>query len=519
MTHIAIVGSGIIGAALAHVLTQQGHSVTIFEKGPDYPYPHSPQFQDQYLYLRDNPAYDLGADLKNYTSEGIGFNLNDERYMRVGGSATFWEGICIRMDPADFRTRTLFGYGRDWPITYDDLEAYYGQAEALLGVSGTDDDNPFAPPRSGPYPLPSFALSYDDQIMAARLQEQGIVLHSTPQARTRDVYDGRASCMNFGVCRHCPIGARYSPNHHLQRAVATGLCEIITGASVRRIALDERGRRAQAVIYRLNDEAQDREHACDVVIVAAGALESARLLLLSNESPAHAEGIGNSGGQVGAGLAFHSVWTGRLRYDENLFPGRFGGWTGQSLQFINAETRGQHAAVKVEFSSRKAYEPPATWRSMTNLTETLRPMLNWRPIVLQAESAPGPGKDIILSTQTDRFGDAYAHIRYHLDDFDAATYDFARGIFDRFTVATGAVQSEFPPLEWFTSGAHHMGGCAMSDDPGSGVVDPFGRVHMTDNLFVLGGSNFPGTSGAMNPTLTMVALALRSADYLLDQVV
>jgi glucose dehydrogenase len=512
---VAIIGSGIVGTTIAHLLTQQGHDVVIFEKGPDYPYPHNEQFADHHIHYHPNPAYQLPDDVKNYTSDGISFDLERERYMLVGGSATIWEAITIRMNPNDFRPRTLYGYGDDWPITYDDLEPYYGRAEVLMGVAGTDDDNPFAPPRSTEYPMPPFELGHDDHLMAERLREAGIVLHSTPQARNSRPYQGRALCVNIGTCRYCPIEARYSPNFHLQLAMQTGHCRLHTGVSVRRIVPDQDGGGA-TVIYQENDSVTEQEHHAAVLIVAAGTIESARLLLLSQDAQ-NPDGLGNAGGWVGRGLAFHHVWAGRMRYDEALFPFRFGGWTGQTQQFINAETRGSHAALKVEFSSRKAYEPRMNWETANNLREALEPQLQWRQIVLQVESAESPEKYVTLSPQTDRFGDPYAHVHYRFSDFDAAGYDFAREVFDQFKTATHSVESQFPPVDFWNSGSHHMGTCRMSEDAGSGVVNSFGQIHGQQRVFVVGGQNFVGSGGAINPTLTMVALAIRSADYILDQ--
>lgn len=140
---VAIVGSGIVGATIAYELTGRGHRVEIFERGPDYPYPHTPQFQDRFLHRYENPAYGLPDDLQGLTVSGTyRGDINHERHMITGGTATHWGGIALRMVPEDFHTKSLYGFGDDWPIGYDDVEPYYCRAEALLGVSGTDADNP-----------------------------------------------------------------------------------------------------------------------------------------------------------------------------------------------------------------------------------------------------------------------------------------------------------------------------------------------------------------------------------------
>ena len=519
---VAIVGSGIVGTTIAYHLANKGYDVEVFEKGPEYAYPHGPQFSEKILYMYENPSYGLPKDLQNLTSSGdYRADPNDERVMVLGGSATVWQAVSLRMSPKDFKTRALYGYGEDWPMTYDDLEPYYCTAEALLGVSGTDADNPFAPRRSSPYPLPPFELGYDDAVFAERLRQHGIVLHTTPQARTRAAYEKRPGCMNFGTCRVCPIGARYSPNYHLLRAIETGRCRVRTNTSVRRVVVDRAGS-ARALVYQRNDEAKEREHSAKVIIVAAGALESARLLLLS-ASERYPDGPGNDGGHIGKHLTFHHVWVGQLHYKDHFHPGRFGGYTGQSHQFLDPPNRGKHGGVMIQFSSQFLSNSvtfsnyvPTDLRTGSEVVELLKARRHWRSIVLQGESIPSPQKYVRLSEQRDRYGDRYAHVHYETTAFDRETYGFARELFDRFVPATGSDEANLARAENFTSTHHHMGTCRMGHAPQDSVVDQFGKVHGTPNLFVVGGSNFVGPS-AVNPTLTMVALALRTTEYILDQ--
>ena len=517
---ITIVGSGIVGATLAYLLTKQGYQVTVFEKGPVYPYPHVPQFQEQVHFGYDNPAYRLPVDLKNHTLSGAySGELEVERYMVTGGSATRWEGITPRMRPQDFKTQSEFGFGVDWPLTYEDLEPYYSRAEALLGVSGTDADNPFAPPRSQAYPLPPFELTYDDQILAERLRRQDILLHTTPQARTRLPYEDRAGCANFGTCVFCPIGARYSPMHHLQQAIATGRCQLLTNVSVRRIVTDPSGR-ARSLIFQENETATEQEHAAQIIIVAAGALESARLLLLSKDDR-NPDGLGNQNGQVGQHLIFHHLWGMRLHYPDRLYPERLGGWGGQIHQFLDPDTRGKHGGIKIEFSSRLGYfGNPADmlgWHSGADVVKSLEPRLHWRWSAFHAESVPSPEKYVTLSTELDRLGDPFVHVHYQSTDFDYETHRFATTLFERLQQASGADDGEVRQRDEFTSGAHHLGTCRMGETAADSVVNSFGQVHDHPNLFVVGGSNFAGTT-AINPTLTMVVLALRAGDFMVDQI-
>lgn len=518
---IAIVGSGIAGTALAHHLVHRGHDVVVFEKGPEYPYPHTSQFEE--AVLTASPVlrqYELPADLKHATLSGnyaYRPSIEDERAMVVGGSGTHWGAVTLRMQPSDFRTRSTFGYGADWPITYADLEPYYCRAEGFLGVAGTDADNPFAPPRSEPFPLPPFELAHDDVILAERLHQQGIALHTTPNARTRRAYDGRPPCQNFGTCRFCPIGARYSPRHHLGAAIDTGRCTVHSNVSVRRIVVDGSGR-ARALVYQHNDEQREREHGAKVIVVAGGAIESARLLLLSTDA-SNPDGVGNHAGHVGQHLVFHHYYPSILRLTEPMFPGRIGAPTAQSLQFVDPSTRGRHGGIKIDFHSELAQMDRWQAISAAEVLADLEAAKRSRLMGLHAESAPSPMKYVTLSTERDRFGDPFAHVQYDCSDFDRETHRFAGELHARFAQGLGAVDAAFTvPADRFHAVAHHMGVCRMGTDPRESVTDPWCRVHGSPNLFVVGAACFAGSSGAVHPTLTLTALAIRAADVIAEAV-
>jgi len=172
------------------------------------------------------------------------------------------------------------------------------------------------------------------------------------------------------------------------------------------------------------------------------------------------------------------------------------------------------------FSNRVTFrdDVPKELQTGPEVVEFLNTERHWRSIVLQAESTPSPQKYVTLSEQRDRYGDPYAHVHYESATFDRETYGFACKLFDRFMAATGADEATFARDrdEDFTSGHHHMGTCRMGHEARDSVVDQFGKIHGTPNLFVMGGSNFVSSS-AVNPTLTMVALAIRTADYIVDQ--
>ena len=159
-TDYCIAGAGIAGAVLASKLAASGKRIVLLEQGP------------------------------RFTEE-------DRHNM-------------LQQD--DLRVKTLYGYGRDWPITYDELEPWLLRAEHQIGVSG-NDDNPYASPRSGAFPMPAHLFSYfDREILGPTLKSLNMIGHSCPRAINSEPFRGRSACVACRICKFCPSGARYSPD-------------------------------------------------------------------------------------------------------------------------------------------------------------------------------------------------------------------------------------------------------------------------------------------------------------------
>ena len=218
---------------------------------------------------------------------------------------------------------------------------------------------------------------------------------------------------------------------------------------------------------------------------------------------------------------FNKTWKGHLQYKDFLYPGRFGGITGHSQQFLNPQERGKYGGMLVLFSSDAAnpfsYKKSLVGKEGSHIVEELKTMPHTRKITFHAETIPSPNKYMSLSEKTDRFGDRFAHINYELADSDYESYTFAREVSKRFEIATDGTMVKFPNVNEFHSGFHHTGTCRMGHNRLDSVTDSFGKIHSSSNLFVVGGSNFVGTS-PVNQTLTITALAIRTADYIADQV-
>ncbi len=210
-----------------------------------------------------------------------------------------------------------------------------------------------------------------------------------------------------------------------------------------------------------------------------------------------------------------------MHYRERLFAGKVGWWTGQSQQYCDSPERGRIGGMKIELPSspwdshvKEAGESASADEVMRRI-EVLR---RCRRVAIHAESGPSEKKYVTLSTTyRDRFGDPVAHVQYDLDEFDHRTYDAGKALFERVAKTTGALEWFYRPIEDFATFAHHMGAVQMGRTEAEGAVDPLGRVHGTQGLWALGLGTFVGAGGAVNPTLTAVALSLRASAALLEE--
>jgi len=236
--------------------------------------------------------------------------------------------------------------------------------------------------------------------------------------------------MNFGVCFTCPVGVRYSPNHHLQKAIATGKCKVEANVAVRRIIVDDRGR-ARALVIRRTGSQRDEEHAAKVTVVAGVRSSPPGCCLLSTDEK-HPDGVGNESGHVGKNLLFHHYFTTELRYKDALYPGRLGPQTGQSQQFVDPPTRGKHGGIKVDFHSWPTLANPWERRNGREILEDFEAMKRSRQLGLHCESNLSAMKYVTLADEMDRYGDRFSRLHYDISDFDRSTHAFSR----KFSIAS-----------------------------------------------------------------------------------
>ncbi len=509
---LCIVGAGIAGALLAAEASRAGRSVVMIEAGRRFDFARRlDQLRHRQtlggpLWPWEDPRRDGYVD-SSASSIGVHYPLEDYRVKGVGGSTLHWDAHVSRLMPSDFRTASTYGHGVNWPLTYAQLEPYYSQAEWTIGVSGTPGG--LQPPRMRDYPMPGFPYSVDERSWLPVTERLGISVYPSAYAINSQPYDGRSGCLAFASCSVCPSGARYSADFHVTAAERTGHCDLLTETVARRIDLSGSG--DVRAIHASTLDGKDMEVHARVYVIAAHAIESARLLLLSK--------CGNHSDQVGRNFMEHVgiEVDGRLA-DRRFFPNRIGFDRLESLSYYDGKERRRRGALKLEFQFE--HDPlqdlsADLWGSALARHDKEQ-FGHWLSLEVETEMQPKPESRITLDPhEKDLFGDAVPHMHLAFDDIDRQTQRRAMEIASELLEASGARDIAPAALSSSSFDGHHMGTCRMSDDPQAGVVDRNCRVHGTSNLYVVGSSVFP-TSGALQPTLTIAALSLRLAEHLLQ---
>lgn len=246
-----IAGAGPAGVVLASKLAAAGKIIVVLEQGPRF----TEEDRDDMLLQSQEKLNDFADYNDNvkpgvvtpHTSASHGDQVVEwtaQRLFGVGGTALHFDGHMIRPREEDFRTKTLFGIGRDWPVAYSDLEPWLLRAEPETGVSG-NEDNPYASPRSGSFPMPAHPFSYfDREIFKPALKRLGIVGHSSPRAINSKPYRGRSECLACRACKFCPSGARYSPDRvHVPMIDKRSNVTLLENVSLQRLEAAPKGTR------------------------------------------------------------------------------------------------------------------------------------------------------------------------------------------------------------------------------------------------------------------------------------
>lgn len=531
---VCIIGSGPAGAMVAARLANADIDVVVLEAGERFDRRDDRERMEQALRADPRTAiWGMGGKRDAYTVSGeAGYQLNDRRVKGIGGSTLHWGATVPRMHPEDFEMATHHGVADDWPIGYEELEPYYLAAEWEMGAAGAA--SPFGGHRSGPYPHEPHPFSYSDAIFESAFSARGITLHSLPRAINPDPYDGRAACEGFGTCNPvCPSGAKYTALVHVRQAEAAG-AQVIERARVRRLEHDDEGERVERVVIDHDGKATTLE--ADLFVVACGAVETPRLLLLS-ASDEHPDGLANASGLVGKRFMEHVAIRVRARLDRPTRQHLIGFGTAHSEQYYEYDEgpQGSILLTPINTAGPSPFDVAAgggthlgratsgdllarqPWGEglvdhVTKQTE------GWLAIASGTELLPSADNTVTLDDRrVDDLGDPIPNLSFKIDDHARDILERAESVCHDILAETDAYEittSHPPPNAYFAN--HQTGTTRMGDTPTSSVVDPNLKAHDLDNLYISGGSVFV-TGGPANPTLTIAALALRLADHLIDR--
>ena len=512
---VCIVGAGPAGSLIAHRLASAGHDAVVLEAGPRFDFEDRLERMERSIRPAHHPnsVWDMGGPRDAYTSTGDHhYPLNAARVKGVGGSTLHWQGMVIRMPESDFDG----SHGPAWPIDYADLRPYYAEAERELGVAGADD-NPFAPPREEPFPMPAFPPSYSDSLLAEACEEVGVTTHSVPNARNSEGYDGRGACVAYGTCVPvCPSGAKYDATVHVGKAERAG-ARVIDSVPVQRLETDGEGR-IEAAVY-ATPEGETRRQRARQFVLAAGGVEIPRLLLLSRNE-AHPDGLANSSGAVGRYFMEHLFAGSGGTLDRETRQNHVGFQTTESHQFYDPD-REDVGPIKLEFLNYAGPSPveealhTEEWGDdlLGSLRDSYGTHIAMGGLVGQVPRAEN--RITLDSARTDDHGNPVPEINWSLSDRDRRSVERANEIQHEVLDAAGADIGWTAGPDSTGPAYHHMGTTRMGTDPEESVVDPDCRTHDLDNCWIASSSVFV-TSGAMNPTLTIAALSLRVADRLAE---
>jgi gluconate 2-dehydrogenase alpha chain len=534
---VVIVGMGAAGGVAADVLTAAGVSVLGLEAGPRLDR-SSAKFDEIANFAHNRlsepkskheiPTWRFHDDEEAGPSPYPMMMVN-----AVGGTSIHYEGLSIRLAEHAFegRSAAVARYGADaipagatladWPLRYADLEPHYDWVERAIGVAGRAGENVFEGPRSAAFPMPALRSTGWSELTADAATRLGWHPFAAPASLNSEPYDGRPACTFCGFCMNnvCHNDAKGATHLNvIPRAEATGLLRIETGARALEVVAGADGR-VRGVRY-LDGAGVEQFAAARAVLLAAYTFENVRLLLLS--------GLANRNGQIGKHFMVHVC-----PFVYGLFPGRrlnvFGGVGSQvtCLDDLNGDNF-DHAGLgflsggmltafgectPVQFA--KNVSPPgvprwgAEWKAwMAQHAQSVG------AVYAQFDALPYEHNVLDLDPRVvDPLGVPVVRVTHRLGENEERAVAWYRERLHEWLREAGASETWEAPVH--VEGRHAFGGTRMGDDPATSVVDAYGFAHEAPNLGVLGASVFP-SMGGHNPTLTLQALARRTALRLVD---
>ncbi|MEJ2090442.1 MAG: GMC family oxidoreductase, partial [Gammaproteobacteria bacterium] len=398
------------------------------------------------------------------------------RVRALGGTSNIWTGRCSRLHPIDFEINAYTPKDAAWPIDYAELEPYYARAEQTLRVRGGELSS-FQAPRSGPLPV---APDREIDGLQTYMESLGVTVDYSPTSSSPEVPNQPvrvADDLLPDFARH-PLGT------------------LLAGSTVTRLEIDDSGRVTGAVVQDL--DRRTRRLRAGSFVIACGAIESARLLLLSTSS-GFPSGLGNSTGLVGKYFGEHPNLSFKSRIQQPPASLSREAEMGRCHQYYDSLKREGYGSAILKFAHGRIKDDQA---------------LNFR-IGATMEMQPVASNQVSLDpSERDYFDQPVANIALSFSTADQSTLDAVRALANGLYASMGATEVQEVEQSW---SHHHIGTCRMGVTPQAGVVDRDLLLHGSENLFVLGSAVFV-TGGASHPTLTIVALAHRLAELIAHRV-
>jgi len=555
-----VVGSGPGGATAAMVLAQAGFDVTVLEKGRNHftdletPTPRTLYSNDELKMIRG-----FGQTLPELEPRTFRFRDGQDEPVAVGdvntipgavgGGTTLWDAKVPRYWDIDFKKRSLLGPVPDadvvdWPFAYEDLAPYYDAAEELIGAAGDVSALPAFTrqhaPRTRPFPMPPGAQMRSSLLLADGARRVGLHPYPFMEAVNSVPYDGRPPCIHCGHCSFfgCPIHDRGSALVPLRRALQTGRVELLAETTALRVVHD--GSRATGVAVERPD-GRRRTLPANLVVLAAGAVDTVRLALLS--------ALPDRSGLIGRGLMLHWMSHAYGIYLSERIHADIGRNNTQAIDdFADPDFEGAREAARetglpyfrggvVELGgTSQVIQEALQYVDLLELFEPEKPfgvrfkeLMRLSALRDRLAGSQMIAEDLAQTTNCvdldprvrDRLGLPAARITYSPHAHELAAQDFylprlKELIEEAGADAAGAIQSvsteqrPSPTGQLTPTGSHLMGGMRCGEDRATSVTDSHGRLWGMESLCVADAGVFP-TSGAHNPTLTIVATAWRNA--------
>ena len=532
-----VIGSGAGGGIMAKQLSVAGFSVVVLEQGGWGKYGREHEFNKDELLninpseedrLMSDPSKQRNTWRPNDKTKAVAGN-HSYGCVVGGGTVTYggssWRHLPYEFHEASYDQTIPSGTGMaDWPITYEELEPYYTQAEWEMGISGQRVNSPFVAPMSKDYPVPPVPLKSSGALFNTAAAKMGLTVVPGPLAIITKPYMGRAACINCGFCSGygCQVRARSSSSvSMLPIAEKTGRCEIRVRSYVSEIATDGSGR-VTGVVYFDAQKRQMRQKA-KAVILSANAGESARLLLMS-KSTRFPDGLANSNGIVGRFAMYGNTVNvgGLFEHPMNEYKGVISG--AGIVDYVPSDpkrgfygggrmtARGYLTPIELGLSGLSPDAP----RWGAGFKKALQEEANHRMTITSfVTQMPLETNRVDLDPDVkDEWGLPAMRITATSHPDDKKNMEFFRQKSIEILHAAGATKVWAPPVNESRGGAHNRGTCRMGNDPKASVVDKFHKAHGVPNLYVVDGSNMV-TGGRNHPTMTIQALAFRAADNII----